>query len=205
MGASMTRAGDPFAGLDELLIDGNNLLHRVAGSVEPRARHELLATLRARLPPRLYAVLVLDGPPDRGAPPTQRISPTLEVRHAGRTDADSAIVALLESRPYPARARIAVVSDDRALRDRVRRAGGATRRLAWLNEAWAPRRPPAGRTPPTAHPGANRPGKAAPEEEGEEAAQREPWRPGRGATTKHGNPRRRGRAGRPSRLDGRTL
>ncbi len=188
MGASMTRTGDPFAGLDELLIDGNNLLHRVAGSVEPRARHELLATLRARLPPRLHTVLVLDGPPDRGAPLAQRISPTLEVRHAGRTDADSAIVALLESRPYPARARIAVVSDDRALRDRVRRAGGATRRLAWLSEAWAPR-----------------PGGSAPEEEGEEEAPREPWRPGRGATTKHGNPRRRGRAGRTPRPDGRTL
>jgi hypothetical protein len=180
-------AGGPgarFAGLDELLIDGHNLLHRTAGGAGPVARHELLARLRATLPPGIRAVVVLDGPPDPGAPLAQRVSPQLEVRHSGRSDADGLIVALVQARPAAVRVRVAVVSDDRALRDRVRQQGGATYRLAWLTDVLRPLRPAV----PPAAPGTTHRGAPDLGEEGE--AEREPWAPGRGATTKHGNPRR---------------
>lgn len=198
-------AGGPgarFAGLDELLVDGNNLLHRTAGSAGPVARHELLARLRATLPPGLRAVVVLDGPPDPGAPLAQRVSPQLEVRHSGRSDADSLIVALVQAWPASTRARVAVVSDDRALRDRVHQHGGVPYRLAWLTDVLVPLRAP---VPPAPHDaslrGAHGPGS-------DEDAEREPWAPGRGATAKRGNPRRgpqRGARTGTHRHRGRTL
>ncbi|MGZ3587042.1 MAG: hypothetical protein ACXVAP_07320 [Candidatus Limnocylindrales bacterium] len=213
----MSRRPDQFSGLDELLIDGHNLLHRISGSADPAARHSLLARLRASLPVGLRAVVVLDGPPDPGGPLAQRISPQLEVRHSGRRDADGLIVALVAERPYGARARIAVVSDDRALRDRVRQIGGATRRLSWLTDGWHLERPsgarPGGaRSTGLARPtGPGRAGLNAPpavrEDVTGDVPEREAWQPGRGATTKRGNPRRAARPGRhrTPRDDGRTL
>jgi len=182
--------GIRLAGIEELLVDGNNLLHRTAGRADPSARHELLARLRAALPPGLRAVVVLDGPPDPGAPLAQRVSAQLEVRHSGRRDADDLIVTLLGDRPAGSRARVVVVSDDRALRDRVARLGVTAYRLDWLTELLPRPRPPV------------RPN----DDHGD--PDREPWAPGRGATTKRGNPRRSGRhgaGGHPPPEQGRTV
>jgi hypothetical protein len=175
----------PLAATELLLVDGNNLLHRLAGGPVPAALHQLIGRLRAALPDHVRAIVVLDGPPDPGAPFAQRIGPRLEVRHAGRRDADSVIVELLRDRAGGERGAVLVVTDDPGLGQRVRSSGGVARPLDWflalLDQAGTtpgPRPPSvAGSPPPTAA-------------DMDEARGSQPWRPGRGATRKRGNPRR---------------
>jgi hypothetical protein len=171
----------PLDDVELLIIDGNNLLHRTAGSVESGALRALLAQLRQHVGPGVQTVLMLDGHPAPGTPAQQRISGSLEVRHSRSATADDAIVELLAARPFVARARTVVVSDDRALVERARSAGGRTQRLDWLQALLA--RPPGGGRGSIGRPRPPLPGSTAEDE-------REPWRPGRGATRKRGNPRR---------------
>ncbi len=166
----------PRSELELLLVDGNNLLHRVSGGVGEPARQPLLARLRTTLP-GVTKIVVLDGhrPTDR---PHQAADRWLEVRHAGGS-ADDHIVAHVRGLPDGMRARTVVVTDDRALTERARSAGAGTQRLDWLvglldlpgrATGIAPGRPP-------------RPAADTDEE-------RPAWQPGRGATRKRGNPRR---------------
>lgn len=249
--------GTPLGDLARIYVDGNNLLHRrlggggragggaAGGPPSGVAVRLLLAGMRAALPETLDVVLILDGQPDPGAPSRERIRHGLEVRHAGRSDADSVLVDMVSARPFAERARTLVVTDDRALIERVRHAGGRTERLDWLEgHLWAAEsgsasalgggpssggggrsstqrggpRAASGRSsiargsPPAARPvgGSSisqgkappaRPTGAASHPQGEQAAKeagdtdqaRAPWRPGRNATRKHGNPKR----GRP--------
>lgn len=127
--------GGPGTSLDEIdriLVDGNNLLHRTAGTAAGAAPRLLLARMAAAIPTTIDTVLVLDGQPDAGSPSRMRIRRGLEVRHSGRVDADGVLVYLVESQPFVDRARTIVVSDDRGLVERVRTAGGHTRRLDWF-------------------------------------------------------------------------
>lgn len=120
----------PFAGVERLLIDGNNLLHRVSGGVDPGALRGLLARLQNALPPHVQAVLMLDG---HSAPSTsrqQKVAANLEIRHSGSISADDALLNLVRERP----GWTTLVSDDRALRDKARSLGAHTERLAWLEE-----------------------------------------------------------------------
>jgi len=178
-----------------ILLDGNNMLHRAYGSVDDTAQRSLLAQLRQAFPAPIKAILVLDGHPAPGSPPRQRISGSLEVRHAGSSNADDAIMQLLTARPYAARARTVMVSDDRSLTERARSAGGRTQRLGWLQALIA--------QPPGRAGGAiGRAGRPPrPPEQPTADEEREAWRPGRGATRKRGNPKR-GRS--DGRSDGRT-
>lgn len=172
-----------------LLIDGNNLLHRVAGSVEPGAQRLLLARLRGAIPATLATVLMLDGHADSGTNWTEKVGLGLEIRHSGAMSADDAILRLIDKYPPSERSGITVVSDDRRLTDRARHLGAHTQRLAWLESVIGM---------PGSRGAAIGAGKA-PTGGGQPAADqvttddREPWRPGRGATRKRGNPRRRGR------------
>jgi hypothetical protein len=164
-------------GLESLVIDGNNLLHRLAGGVDEAGQRRTFAQLRDALADTRTTV-ILDGHRARGTRPLERLSANFEVRHAGGS-ADEAIVALLETLPIGMLARTVVVTDDRALADRARRGGADTRRLAWLTDMLAPeRRPP----PPT-----------APAGDDNEDVDRRAWQPGRHATRKKGNPRRAAR------------
>jgi hypothetical protein len=122
----------PLDGIEFMLIDGNNLLHRQRGGTGDAAVRGLLVDLQRKLPGGVRAVVILDGHPAPGTPFEQRISSTLEVRHAGSHSADDAIVAEIAARPWASRGRTIVVSDDRALSDRSRSAGALTRRLDWL-------------------------------------------------------------------------
>jgi len=162
--------------LDVLLIDGNNFLHRTTGGVEPAAQRSLIARLRAALP-STRKVLVFDGHRRPEADPPASPGGSLEVRYAGGP-ADEAIVARVSAMPFAARAGTVVVTDDRALADSVRSAGARTQRLDWLVQVLE-------------RPSARRPaglgGRQASEHDDDE---RTPWRPGRGATRKTGNPRR---------------
>jgi len=186
----------PFVEVGLVVVDGNNLLHRTAGGPGPTAARLLLARLRAALPAGVRAIVVLDGPPDPGGPLREVIAPSLEVRHSGRQSADDVIVAIVDQQSYADRARTIVVTDDRALTERVRHLGGRARRLDWLQAILEPpRRGP--RLPPGSGIAPSRPprpplaaGAPAPGSEADEEPDRPSWRPGRGATRKRGNPRR---------------
>ena len=123
----------PLDGIDRLLIDGNNLLHRHSGGVTDGALRGLLIDLRRKLPPTVHATLVLDGHPAPGMPAYRRIDSQLDFRHAGSQSADDAMVAEVGGLHWQARGRTIVVTDDRALADRLRSAGAQTRRLDWLS------------------------------------------------------------------------
>lgn len=189
----MSRADDE---LQLLLVDGDNLMHRLRGGRDDAGLAWLIPRLRACLGPGTTAILMLDGHPFPGEPPRQNAAPGVELRHSGRVDADTALVSILEARPFADRARTAVITDDRGLTERAKRVGGMTRRLDWLRLRLE--RPPTGMSaavpgqPPTRRPGSalgsGRPPRSDPPPRAGDDAR--PWRPGRGATTKRGNPRR---------------
>jgi len=192
----------PFEEVSLLLIDGNNLLHRTAGGLGPASARVLIPRLRTVLPAGVRVSLVLDGMPDPGAPIREHVG-EVEIRHAGRRSADDAIVEIVEQRAYGERPRTIVVTDDRALAERVKRLGSLHRRVDWLqdvlelehrgprtagqsaNAAGASIGRPGIRPPRPTTPGSEIPGQPV------DGAERPPWAPGRGATKKRGNPMRR--------------
>jgi hypothetical protein len=198
-----------------VLVDGDNLLHRVRGMRDEAGLRWLLPRLRSWRPQNVTITVMLDGHPDPGEAHRRRVATGVEFRHSGDMDGDSAIVATLRARPYSDRSRTVVVTDDRQLGDRVRHAGGMVRRLDWLvgglaasvgepapTTAGRASRPP---SPPTGIGGGQRrltTGMAEKSTDTDDADEREPWKPGRGATAKRGNPRKQpkrdGRIG-PSR------
>ena len=121
----------PLDGIDLLLIDANNLLHRRRQGIGESALRGLLVELQRKLPSGVRAEVILDGHPDAGAPLREKIGQALELRHSGGS-ADDAIVATVSALPWAVRGRTIVVTDDRALSDRSRAAGALHRRLDWL-------------------------------------------------------------------------
>ena len=213
------RAQPPVTDLELLVIDGDNLLHRVRGMRDEAGLHWLLPRLKAWRPPEVQVLLMLDGSPGPGVGRRQQVVPGIQMQHSGRIDADTAIVELVRARGYAERTRTVVVTDDRQLSDRARYAGVLVRRLDWLIDLLARPNPGAaaalsapGRSasssiaspvPPKPAPrsgkppvgiGGGRPPRApdatTPIERDPRDAGPEPWKPGRGATTKHGNPRK---------------
>ncbi|CAN5613448.1 hypothetical protein BH23CHL7_BH23CHL7_07650 [soil metagenome] len=175
---------DPLAGVELLLVDGNNLLHRESGGAGSGPVRGLLARLQSAIRAPVHTIVVLDGYPAPSSRTVSKVGPRLELRHAGSRSADDLIVQLATAHPAAVRAGVVVVSDDRALRDRCRTSGARTERLAWLGSLMRPRPQPA---KPPSPPAAGDDLDDAPPDEG--------WRPGRGATRKKGNPRRRPRRG----------
>jgi hypothetical protein len=193
----------PFDDVSLLVIDGNNLLHRTAGGPGPSAARVLIPRLRTVLPSGVRVSLVLDGMPDPGAPIREHVG-QIEIQHAGRRTADDAIVEAVEHRSFGDRPRTIVVTDDRALADRVKRLGALHRRVDWLQDVLdlarrGPRTPGPGASPagvPIGRPGIRPPRTTAPAIDTAantptDEAERAPWSPGRGATKKRGNPMRR--------------
>ena len=182
---------DPFAGTDRLLIDGTNLLHVMSRKPGAAPQAALIGRLRAIVPATIGIEIVFDGAPDRGMR-GERVASGLIVRHAGRRSADEVLLSLVDETRATAGAAatnaLLVVSDDHALRASLRGKGARTAGSAWL----------LGRLerPKLSAPsiGNRRPPPAARVDERDPAIERPGWKPGRGATTKRGNPRR----GRPS-------
>jgi rRNA-processing protein FCF1 len=173
----------PFDGIDRLLIDGNNLLHRLSGNVDPGSIRLLLAKLSGSIPATLPTIVMLDGHAASGTNRSQRIRRGLDVQHAGSLSADDALLNLVRDVAPAARARAVLVTDDRSLTDKARHLGARTKRLDWLEQIIAnPPRPSAGTS-------IGRTGIKTPPPEKEKV----PWQPGRGATRKKGNPRRESR------------
>jgi predicted RNA-binding protein with PIN domain len=119
-----------------ILIDGNNLLHRLSGE---RSRWAVREALLERVRGESQRVtVVFDGPPPDGAPPEESLG-AVTVVYAGSREADDVIVRRIPRGPQ-ARQWV-VVTDDQQLRQRARDEGAAVRSLA----EWQ-RRPV--RTPP---------------------------------------------------------
>ena len=182
---------DPLTGTDRLLIDGTNLLHAMSRKAGAAPQAALIGRLRAIVPASIGIELVFDGAPDSGMR-GERIASGLIVRHAGRRTADELLLSLVDetraTAGSAATAALLVVSDDHALRASLRAKGARTAGAAWL----------LGRLerPKLAAPsvGNRRPARGGPTDESASASEGPRWKPGRGATTKKGNPRR----GRPS-------
>ena len=172
-----------FAAIDRLLIDGNNLLHRVSGSVGPGALRGLLARLSGAIPAHVTTIVMLDGHSAPGTGRSQKVAPNLEIRHSGSWSADDALLKLVSEWP----AGTTLVSDDRALRDKAMSLGAHAQRLQWLEGVL-------GQTTPQAGIGSGNRGPSVPRQSAQsEEPERAPWQPGRGATRKRGNPRRSAR------------
>ena len=196
------RDRDPLAATDLLVIDGTNLLHalsRTPGAAPPAA---LVGRLRSIIPAAIGIELVFDGPAEHGLR-NERIAAGVRVRYAGRRTADAVIVTRLDDvrrddGPEGTHA-LLVVTDDRDLRHAAHLRGARTAGAAWL----------LGRldTPRLAAPSAGNPRPAAPprrpagtrtdagSDVDEPDGDRPRWQPGRGATTKKGNPRKAPRTG----------
>jgi rRNA-processing protein FCF1 len=173
----------PFDGIDRLLIDGNNLLHRVSGNVDPGSIRLLLAKLSGAIPATLPTIVMLDGHAASGTDRRQRIRRGLDIHHAGSLSADDSLINIVRDMGQADRARATLVTDDRSLTEKARHLGARTKRLDWLQQILdSPPRPAAGTS-------IGRSGIKTPPPEKEKV----PWQPGRGATRKKGNPKREAR------------
>jgi hypothetical protein len=191
---------NPLEGVTQLLVDGTNLLYAMSRGPDRQPPAALIGRLRGAIPPQTTITIVFDGPPERSIR-GERIAGGLTVQYSGRYSADTILVTLVEdaamaSGSATATDSILVVSDDRDLRVALRQRGARTAGSAWLlGRLDRPRlsSPSVGNSRPPAPP---RVSQQQPGEETEEMTQPR-WSPGRGATTKRGNPRRQARTGRP--------
>lgn len=189
-----------------LLVDGDNVLHRVRGTRDEAGLDWLLARLATWRPAATRVIVVLDGHarPERGYPVRPRSG--VEVRRSGARTADATLVALLRACSPVERADSVVVSDDSAVRQEVRHAGGLARPVAWLADRLAAGAPDAGDRQGRRASGSVGVGRgpvasraehlARPDRDGPAgtgSSAHPGWAPGRGATRKKGNPRRGGR------------
>ncbi len=204
-------------GIDRLVVDGTNVLHALTRSPSPLPPAALIGRLRAIVPPGVAVVVVLDGSPEHGLV-SRRVASGVEVRYSGRFTADEVILRLTEQDFAAQAAGLLVVTDDYELAALVRRVGGRTVRNGWLIDRLGRQRlsaPSAGRpASPSIGSGAapsiggQRP---APSIGGPRPVRRDPsdpsappdvdadgprWSPGRGATRKRGNGRKRPSTGR---------
>lgn len=186
---------DPLAETDRLLVDGTNVLHRLARTAGAAPPAALIGRLRGVIPAGIGIELVFDGPAERGLR-GERIAAETIVRFGGARSADAVIIGLVdEARRVAgpgATARLLVVTDDRELRFAVRRGGARTAGVAWLLGRLG-----SGRTASASIANAKAP--RSPVVDDWDSDEREGWRPGRGATRKRGNPKRAPKAERAPR------
>jgi hypothetical protein len=188
----VARAHDPLLGTDRLLVDGSNLLYALARRNGPAPQAAVIGRLRAAIPAPIGVELVFDGAPEAGLR-GERIASGLIVRHAGRRSADDVLLGLVDQAREAAGAGgasgLLVVTDDHALRVALQAKGARTAGTGWLLARLDRPRlasPSVGNRRPPTIPGAGR--------DDDRDDDRPPWKPGRRATVKRGNPRR----GRPS-------
>ncbi len=198
---------DPLAATDRLLIDGSNLLHALTrgkgGGAAPPAT--VIGRLRGVVPASVAIDLVFDGPSERGLR-GERIASGLTVRYSGPRTGDSVILSLVDEVHLmggaDATAGVLVITDDRDLRYHLRSRGARTAGCSWLiGRLDRPSRKASASIGNTRPPHQGTAASRAPDSEDDERTR---WQPGRGATTKRGNPRRapKGSAGATDRSTG---
>ena len=134
-GYAASPTGDPFAGVERVYIDGNNLLHALArGGGPPGPAGAVVGRIRAAFPPSVVVDLVFDGPPAGGI--KGRLATGLRVAYSGRVSADQVIddgVGAQLAADGPAGTwGILVITDDRGLREAVGAKGARTAGTTWL-------------------------------------------------------------------------
>jgi predicted RNA-binding protein with PIN domain len=211
-----TRPADPLAETTWLLVDGNNLLHRLSSAKAGAPRSALIGRLRGIIPLDIAIDVVFDGPPEHGLR-GERIAGGLKVRYGGGRTADALLVSLVDevhAADGPVgTAGVLVVTDDAALRRSLVNRGARTAGTAWLlgrldrgtdrARPASPRSMKVNRSDRANQPNPSNPDRPAPpfpmrsgldiapmDAEDGDADDRPGWRSGRGATTKRGNPRR---------------
>ena len=195
---------NPLANTRRLLIDGTNLLHSIQRSAGAAPAATLIGRLRAVVPAPVAIELVFDGPPERGLR-GERIAAGTSVRYSGPRTADAVIVSLVDEVRLvdgpDGTAGLLVVTDDRDLKYDARMRGARTAGSAWLLGRLSSGRLSASSigNPRPPRPVAST--SAASQSDGDPAeTDRVGWSPGRGATTKRGNPKRAPRTGGTGRM-----
>jgi len=195
---------DPLAATGRLLIDGNNLLHAISRTPAAAPQAALIGRLRGAIPAATTIELIFDGPPERGLR-NERIAAGVIVRYSGGRTADAVILTMIDDVRMldgaDGSAALLVVTDDRDLRHGSRLRGARTAGSAWLLGRLGSGRlasPSIGNPRPARPP---RPVALSTSGDGDPAETDRPgWKPGRGATTKHGNPRKAPKAGGTGRM-----
>jgi Protein of unknown function (DUF901). len=190
---------DPLAATQRLLVDGTNLLHAISRTSGPAPQAALIGRLRGVIPAATTIELVFDGPPEPGLR-NERIAAGVMVRYSGGRTADAVIIAMIDDVHLldgsAGTATLLVVTDDRDLRHGSRLRGARTAGSAWLLGRLGSGRlasPSIGNPRPTRAP---RPVAMSTSSDGDPAETDRPgWKPGRGATTKRGNPRKAPKTG----------
>ena len=141
----------------------------------------MTAGLRALVPAGIEVHVVFDTDPPVGSG-TLRATNGVTIHHARAAGADEVIVRLTAH----AADRTLVVTDDADLRRRVMELGARAVRNEWLRERRERDRPVASSIGRRQGAGL-RPDNESPDQNGNQPG----WQPGRGATTKRGNPRRK--------------
>ncbi|MGZ8502526.1 MAG: hypothetical protein ACXWW6_06690 [Candidatus Limnocylindrales bacterium] len=199
---------NPLAQTQRLLIDGTNLLHSLARGAGAAPAATLIGRLRAVVPAGVAIELVFDGPPERGLR-GERIAAGTSVRYGGARSADAVILSLVDEVRLvdgpDGTAGLLVVTDDRELRYGARVRGARTAGSAWLLGRLGTGRlsSPSIGNPRPPRPVASAAASQSPatQSDGDPAeTDRVGWRPGRGATTKRGNPRRSPKTGGAGRM-----
>jgi predicted RNA-binding protein with PIN domain len=200
---------DPLAATQRLLIDGNNLLHALSKTAGAAPAAALIGRLRGAIPASVTIELVFDGPAERGLR-NERIASGVVVRYSGGRTADAVILTIVDDVRLldgtEGSAALLVVTDDRDLRHGARLRGARTAGSAWLLGRLGSGRlsSPSVGNPRPARPvrsASSGPAPAAMSSDGDPAEMdRSGWKPGRGATTKRGNPRRAPRSGGADRM-----
>jgi hypothetical protein len=198
---------DPLAATQSLLVDGSNLLHAISkqpGGAPPAA---LVGRLRGIIPAAVAIELIFDGPPEPGLR-NERIASGVTVRYSGGRTGDAVILARIDDVRLvdgaDGTATLLIVTDDRDLRHEARMRGARTAGSAWLLgrlDAGRLAAPSIGNPRPAkrSHHAATDPGDPDDDRYGA-GSDRQGWKPGRGATTKRGNPRRAPRGGGTGRM-----
>jgi hypothetical protein len=188
---------DPLAATRRLLVDGTNLLHAItkaAGGTGAAPPAALIGRLRGAIPAPVTIELVFDGPAERGLR-NERIASGVVVRYSGARTADTVILTMVEDVRLldgaDGTATLLVVTDDRDLRHGARLRGARTAGSAWLLGRLGSGRlaSPSIGNPRPARPPRPVAGGSPTDPDGDDPEHRG-WSPGRGATTKKGNPRK---------------
>ncbi|MBA3234798.1 MAG: NYN domain-containing protein [Chloroflexi bacterium] len=196
---------NPLAATQRLLIDGTNLLHALSKTKAVAPPAALIGRLRGVIPAGVTIELVFDGPPERGLR-NERIAAGVVVRYSGGRTADAVILTMIDDVRLLDGAEgtvtLLVVTDDRDLRHGARLRGARTAGAAWLLgrlDAGRLSSPSVGNARPARQPRAN--AGASPDTDADQTVDEAPrWQPGRGATTKRGNPKRAPKGERTGRM-----
>ena len=190
----------PLEGTDRVIVDGTNLLYRIGAKAGgPAPASAVVGRIRGAIPTQVSIDLVFDGV---GHGVYGRLAQNMLVRYSGKRSGDDVILdlvseAAMQGHGGPAAAdRVLVITSDRPLHDRVVAKGGRAVPLQWLTTRLdlpppVPTAPgtPGGSAKRAATIGQGRP-KAPAAPSGDDADERRPWKPGRGATAKAGTPRK---------------